>query len=313
MDAPSGFNFDLAHRNALLMQEQESGVAGTNLSPLSMMMGGDPSMNGGGMPSTVDLANSIKERAKKTGTTVAGLIYKDGVIIGADSRATSGDEIADKVSEKILPMAPNIYFAGSGGAADLDKTAELMRSQLELLRMETHAQTRMVTAVTHLKRMLYRYQGAIVVGLVLGGVDVTGAHIYEVTPHGFTAKAPFAAEGSGTLAAISVLEAGWRENLPEAEAVTLLQRAILAGIYNDTASGSSCNICILRLDGTVDHRRNAVPGPTAEPLRNNVRTSNRFNMRSGLTPILSSTYTPHPPPTSGGLTLADVDVEMVEG
>ena len=35
--------------------------------------------------------------AWKTGTTIVGMIYKDGVVLGADTRATGGSEVVDKV------------------------------------------------------------------------------------------------------------------------------------------------------------------------------------------------------------------------
>jgi len=55
----------------------------------------------------------------KTGTTIVGLIYKDGVILGADTRATAGTVVADKNCEKLHYIAPNIRCAGAGTAADL--------------------------------------------------------------------------------------------------------------------------------------------------------------------------------------------------
>ena len=36
-------------------------------------------------------------QAMKTGTTIAGACFKDGVVLGADTRATGGTEVADKV------------------------------------------------------------------------------------------------------------------------------------------------------------------------------------------------------------------------
>lgn len=47
-------------------------------------------------------------KAVKTGTTIAGLVYEDGVILGADTRATEGMIVADKNCEKIHYIAPNI-------------------------------------------------------------------------------------------------------------------------------------------------------------------------------------------------------------
>jgi Proteasome subunit len=50
----------------------------------------------------------------------------------------------------------------------------------------------------------YRYQGQISAALVLGGVDCTGAHLYNIYPHGSSDKLPYVTMGSGSLAAMSV-------------------------------------------------------------------------------------------------------------
>jgi len=56
-------------------------------------------------------------KAVKTGTTIAGIIFKDGVMLGADTRATEGPIVADKNCEKIHYIADNIYCCGAGTAA----------------------------------------------------------------------------------------------------------------------------------------------------------------------------------------------------
>lgn len=47
-------------------------------------------------------------KAIKTGTTIVGIIFKDGVILGADTRATEGPIVADKNCEKIHYLAKNM-------------------------------------------------------------------------------------------------------------------------------------------------------------------------------------------------------------
>lgn len=120
-------------------------------------------------------------RAKKTGTTIVGVVYKDGVVLGADTRATEGDTVADKNCEKIHYIADNIWCCGAGTSADTENTTMLISSQLELHRMATGKQPRVVTACTMLKRMLFRYQGNVSAALVLGGVDCNGASLYTVS------------------------------------------------------------------------------------------------------------------------------------
>lgn len=77
----------------------------------------------------------------------------------------------------------------------------------------TDTQSRVVTAMTLLKRMLFQYQGHVSAALVLGGVDITGPHLYTVYPHGSTDKLPFVTMGSGSLAAMSVFEYGYKDDM----------------------------------------------------------------------------------------------------
>lgn len=40
-------------------------------------------------------------KATSTGTTIVGCLYRDGVVLGADTRATGGAIVADKNCEKV--------------------------------------------------------------------------------------------------------------------------------------------------------------------------------------------------------------------
>ena len=37
----------------------------------------------------------------KTGTTICAVVFKDGVVLGADTRSTGGDIVANKNCEKL--------------------------------------------------------------------------------------------------------------------------------------------------------------------------------------------------------------------
>lgn len=45
-------------------------------------------------------------KATSTGTTIVGCLFKDGIILGADTRATEGDIVADKNCEKVSNESP---------------------------------------------------------------------------------------------------------------------------------------------------------------------------------------------------------------
>jgi len=207
-----------------------------------------------------------------------------------------------------------MYCCGAGTAADTEMITQLISSQLELLRMNTHSQSRIITACTLLKRRLFNHQGHISAALVLGGCDINGPTIFQIHPHGSTAKLNYTTMGSGSLAAMSIFESTWREDMDEAEAVKLIQRAIGAGIFNDLGSGSNVDICIIRKDQSVDYRRNDVTPNEIKPLRDLVQHSEMLTMKPGVTPTLGETIIlPHPTSNNGMMVgLTDVDSTAME-
>ncbi len=116
--------------------------------------------------------------ATSTGTTIVGCIFKDGVVLGADTRATEGPIVADKNCEKIHYISDNIRCCGAGTAADTEFVTQLISSNMQLHELNTGRQPRVVTAMTMLKQRLFQYQGHIGAALVLGGYDATGPHLF---------------------------------------------------------------------------------------------------------------------------------------
>lgn len=199
--------------------------------------------------------------AMKSGTTICGVVCADAVVLAADTRATEGPIVADKNCQKLHYISNNIYCAGAGTAADLEHTTELMESKMELFRMSTGTQPRVCTVVRRLSSMLFKYQGYIGCALVLGGVDVTGPHLYQIYPHGSTDNLPFTTMGSGSLCAMSILEAEYKSGMTIKEGMDLVAKAIKAGIFNDLGSGGNVDICVITKDGGKIHRNIEKPNP----------------------------------------------------
>ncbi|XP_051041345.1 proteasome subunit beta type-7 [Phodopus roborovskii] len=223
-------------------------------------------------------------KARKTGTTIAGVVYKDGIVLGADTRATEGMVVADKNCSKIHFISPNIYCCGAGTAADTDMTTQLISSNLELHSLTTGRLPRVVTANRMLKQMLFRYQGYIGAALVLGGVDVTGPHLYSIYPHGSTDKLPYVTMGSGSLAAMAVFEDKFRPDMEEEEAKKLVSEAIAAGIFNDLGSGSNIDLCVIS-KSKLDFLR-----PYSVPNKKGTRFG-RYRCEKGTTAVLTEKVT----------------------
>ncbi|GBM05102.1 Proteasome subunit beta type-7 [Araneus ventricosus] len=152
-------------------------------------------------------------KAKKTGTTIVGVVYEDGVVLGADTRATVGSLVADKNCMKIHYLAPNMYCCGAGTAADTEQVCRMIASQLELHRLATDRIVPVAVAEKLITQHLFRYQGYVSAALIVGGVDLSGPSVYLISPHGSSEKLPYGTMGSGSLAAMSVFEKGWKSDM----------------------------------------------------------------------------------------------------
>ena len=54
-----------------------------------------------------------------TGTTILAVSYDGGVVLGADSRVTTGTYVSNRASDKITPLFDgSVYLCRSGSAAD---------------------------------------------------------------------------------------------------------------------------------------------------------------------------------------------------
>lgn len=221
----------------------------------------------------------------KTGTTIAGVVFKDGVVLGADTRATSSEVVADKMCAKIHYIAPNIYCCGAGTAADTEKTTDILSSNLAIFSLNSGRNPRIVMAANILQDMLYRYHGSIGASLILGGVDCTGSHLYKVGPWGSVDTTPYMAMGSGDLAAMGILEDRFKPNLEMEEAKELVRAAINSGIMSDLGSGNNIDLCVITRAG-VDYIR-----PFQESQFKDNR-KNKYRYRPGTTAILTQKVEP---------------------
>ena len=104
-------------------------------------------------------------------------MHKDGIVFAADSRATAGSVVVDLECIKIDELAPNIFAAGAGTAADLFAVINMMKCELELQRMNTGNESRVSHVEQRLHDHLFRQMSHVGVALIIGRIDVNGMDI----------------------------------------------------------------------------------------------------------------------------------------
>ena len=66
---------------------------------------------------------------------------------------------------------------------------------------------------------------------------------------------PYHTTGSGSLAAMAIMETRYKDGMTKDEAINLCVAAIEAGIYHDLGSGSNVDVCVITR-GKVEYLRN---------------------------------------------------------
>lgn len=63
------------------------------------------------------LLASVVRWTGTSATTLVAVRFEGGVVIGADSRTSQGSFVANRLADKITPVAPSIFLARSGSSA----------------------------------------------------------------------------------------------------------------------------------------------------------------------------------------------------
>jgi proteasome beta subunit len=182
----------------------------------------------------------------KTGTTILGLVCKDGVVIATERRATMGTLIAHKATKKLYKIDDHLALATAGLVGDLQILARYLSAEANLYRLKRDTQIPIQSAATLMSNILnqrkfYPYY----VQLILGGWDASGGHVYSLDAAGGAIPDKYTSGGSGSPYVFGVLEDSFRDDMTANEGVDLAIRAVNAAMGRDSASGNGIDVAII--------------------------------------------------------------------
>lgn len=188
----------------------------------------------------------MEEDVKKTGTTILGMVCKDGVIIATERRATMGTLIAHKATKKLYKIDEHLALATAGLVGDLQTLSRYLCAEANLYRIKRDSKMPVKSAATLManilnQRKFYPYY----VQLILGGWDSQGGHVYSLDAAGGAIPDKYTAGGSGSPYVFGVLEDLYKDGLKVDEGIDIAIRAISAAMSRDSASGNGIDIAII--------------------------------------------------------------------
>jgi 20S proteasome subunit beta 1 len=211
------------------------------------------------------LAEACAKKKGENSTSIMAVQFDGGVVIGADSRTTTGrwgvpaagrnaewlffflwgSYVANRTSDKLTPVHDRIYCCRSGSAADTQQIAEYVRYYLEMHAVELGSLPQVLTAATLFRKLCYENKNRLQVpklfllfacfltrvvlqaGIICGGWDpIEGGQVFSITMGGSMVKQPFALGGSGSTYIYGYCDANYRSGMTKDEASDASGRCI---------------------------------------------------------------------------------------
>ncbi len=182
----------------------------------------------------------------KKGTTTLGLVCKDGVVMATERRATMGHMIAHKKTQKLFQIGNNMCLTIAGLVGDGQILARYLSSEVELYQLKREKAMTVEASATMLSNILIsRRWMPYWVGLLLGGVDSKGGHVYSLDAAGGSIEDKFATTGSGSPFVYGVLEDHYKEDMTVSQGVELAVLCLMVSSSRDSASGDGINVAVI--------------------------------------------------------------------
>jgi len=199
----------------------------------------------------------LKKSILKTGTTILGIVCKDGVVMASDRQSTAGTIVMNKDSQKIQRINNYMLFAGTGMVSDIQRSVKLAGAELRLKELRSKSRPTIKQGANLVSAMIYQSirqptMLQFMVGSLIGGFNEDGtAELYSIDPSGGIKQIQDydANFGSGMPFVLGLLERQYKEDMTVKEGMELALEAIKSATQRDIGSGYGMDIFTITKEG----------------------------------------------------------------
>ncbi|MBT4165677.1 hypothetical protein HOE04_01415 [archaeon] len=210
----------------------------------------------------------LEKNILKTGTSLVGIVCKDGVIMAGDKRTTAGNMVMNKNKQKVVQISDNLIISGTGTASDIEMLKKIVQAELRLKELKSKKQTTIKEAANFIANMSYRNirqptMIPFIAGIMLGGLNEDGTtELYSIEPAGSVMKVEnFDANfSSGMPFILGLLERQYKKDLTIQQGIELAIEALKSSTQIDTASGNGIDVFSITKEG-IKHEVNQEISP----------------------------------------------------
>ncbi|XP_076842386.1 proteasome subunit beta type-6-like isoform X2 [Brachyhypopomus gauderio] len=180
--------------------------------------------------------------------------FDGGVVIGADSRTTTGAYVANRVTDKLTPIHHSIFCCRSGSAADTQAIADAVTYQLGFHGIELNEPPLVQTAANLFREMCYRYREELMAGIIVAGWDRRrGGQVYTVPVGGMLTRQPVCVGGSGSSYIYGFVDSSYRAGMSKDDCLQFTAQALSLAMERDGSSGGVVRLAVISENGVERH------------------------------------------------------------
>ena len=200
----------------------------------------------------------LKKSILKTGTTIIGIVCKDGVVMASDKQITGGGSVVlGKNFQKTVPINDYLLMSFTGSVSDAQRVSKILPAELKLKELRSKKRPSVKQAANLLASINYsgiRQPSMIpqMVGNLLGGFNDDGsAELYSIEPSGSVLKVEDydANFSSGMPYVLGLLERQYKKGMTIKEGVELAKEALKSSTQRDVNSGYGIDIYSITKEG----------------------------------------------------------------
>ncbi len=199
----------------------------------------------------------IKKNILKTGTSILGIVCKDGLVMAADRRVTAGNLIVSKNYKKVMKLNDYLVISWTGSVADAQRISKIVPAELRLKELRSKQRPSVKEAANIVANMAYNgiRQPAMIpfiAGTLVAGFNEDGTtELYSIEPAGSIMRVEDydANFSSGMPFILGLLERQYKKDLSLKEGVELAVEALKSSTQRDNASGNGMDVFTINKDG----------------------------------------------------------------
>lgn len=201
--------------------------------------------------------DELKNSILKTGTSIIGIVCKDGIVLAADRQVTAGTIVVQKTMRKASQINDYLVAAWCGGAADAQMLSRIAVAELKLKQLRSKQRPTVKEAASLISMMSYRNIRQFttipnIVGSLIAGFNEDGTtELYSIEPAGgiYQVKDYDANFGSGMPFILGFLERNYKKDITLKQGIELAIEALKSSTQRDIGSGYGIDVFTITKEG----------------------------------------------------------------